>query len=366
MLNGRDVFCDSLTVTSPLEHFADLRSLLTHTLSDAGFCVAFATDTVEAWSTVSPDATDTSRFARGLVRIERYPRAGVVAVSASGQVLTALRSLHLLGPYLHDLARHPHRVTRMDVTADDYTVFAPTEVARVRDVGLAGAVSLTRKGIAPSDVSWTFSLRPDGHESGTVNLGKPSANVSLLVYDKRLERYSKTRADWSNLPERCRYEVRVKNGLPTLHDAYEPASLFFHHLAPSLCSVPADVPAWVPRGDGFTLPDRSKRFASDILVSRVQSSPDLRQLCQLAAAGDGLRRDLFNPSGYGGGLALLQHLVADVYAQESLRLDFPDRDERFAAVQQRREARKQPRAARAAGVEGLAPPDDALAPSVGS
>jgi len=267
------VICDHLSVTCPLEHWSSLPDSLSLHLSDAQMELQVSSDHLYLWRT--SDGT-------GMVRIERMSRAGVVSVLASGHALAKLRALGVWGRYLCELAALPHKVTRVDVACDVYA-FAPTVIADALAKGRSGAVALTRKCISGQDVESHMSLRPDGLESGTVYFGSKGAEVRAAVYDKRLERYKKTSAEWSDVDERVRYEIRVRNGLPTLRDAYEPAALFFHHATPSLLPRPSGVPDWVPHGDGFSIERSAPHFPAMRLRSRVESSTDLGAICTLAA-----------------------------------------------------------------------------------
>lgn len=292
MIAAQQVFCDYLRLTTQLDEWDELNDALALHLSDGQLQLRASTDSLRLWETPSSS---------GVVRLERLPHIGVVSISASGQSLAQLRSVGAFGRFLLELASRPHKVTRIDVSAD-MDADAPPVIADALAKGRCGTVALTRKTIAPSAVEYHNSLRPDGRVSGSVYFGDSSAKVRAVVYDKRLERYARADASWDDTPERVRYEIRVANGLPTLKDAYLPAPLFFHHASPSFLVKPADVPAWTPHGEGFEVERPSPPLPAMRLRSRVESSSDLGALCDLAAR-DGA-----------GGVEFLVSLVRKRYA----------------------------------------------------
>lgn len=292
------VFCDALSVTHPLEHWDTLPGALAVHLSDAHMELVSSTDRVHLWRV--PESS-------GQVRIERMARAGVVSVYASGQALAKLRAVNLFGRYLMEIGQLPHKVTRVDVACDVHTD-GPSRIADVLARGRCGSVALTRKTVSAHEVEYHDNLRPDGRVSGTVYLGSKHAEVRCAVYDKRLERYRATSAEWDSLEERVRYEVRVRNGLPTLRDVYEPTALFYHHASPSLLPRPSGVPDWVPQGEGFTVERAPPSLPALRLRDRAAASHALGTLCELAMIEGA------------GGLEYLLWLVRDRYQGEVLRL----------------------------------------------
>lgn len=296
MIEASAVFCDALTVTVPLDEWESLPADLTDVFNAASLELQHRDDGREIWST--PGDT-------GIVRLQRHAKAGVASIYASGAALGRLRFAKMYGQYLHVLAQRPHKVTRLDASAD-VACDAPAVVADIRDKGRAGLISLTRKAVAPSAVEFWDRLRPDGRISGSVYLAK-SADVSLLVYDKRLERFDKTSAEWDELDERVRYELRVSNGRPTLGDAYFPAPLFFQHMSPSVVPRPDGVIERVHDGFGFTVERGEPPLPAARLKSRAETSADLGALCALASR-DGA-----------GGLPFLLSLVRARYDREVAR-----------------------------------------------
>lgn len=296
MIDASAVFCDALTVTVPLDQWESLPGDLGDVFNSASLELQHQDEGREIWAT----PRDT-----GIVRLQRHAKARVVSVYASGAALGRLRFAKLFGQYLHVLAQRPHKVTRLDASAD-VACDAPPVVVDVRDRGRAGLVSLTRKAVAPASVEFWERLRPDGRISGSVYLAK-TADVSLLVYDKRLERFDNSAREWDGLDERVRFELRVRNGQPTLADAYAPAPLFFQHMAPSVVPRPADVPSRPHNGFGFSVERGVPALPAARLQARVESSTDLGELCLLAA------RDR------AGGLPYLLRLVRDRYQAEVIR-----------------------------------------------
>lgn len=296
MIEASAVFCDALGVTVPLEEWETLPGDLTDSFNGAGLQLQHRDDGRELWAT--PGDT-------GVVRLQRQARAGVVSLYASGLALAALRSAQVYASFLHVLASRPHRVTRLDASAD-VPCDAPPVIADVLAKGRCGTVALTRKSVRPEDVDHWSKLRPDGRESGTVYLGSAAADVRAAVYDKRLERYANTSAEWDELPERVRYELRVRNGLPTLGDAYYPAALFFQHMAPSLVPRPAGLVQRID-GCGFEIERPEPALPAARLKTRSETSADLGALCALASREGA------------GGLPYLLTLVRARYDREVAR-----------------------------------------------
>lgn len=300
MIEAASVFCDALGLTVPVDQWESLPAELTDAFSDAGLQLDFRDDSREIWATPGDS---------GLVRMQRHSRAGVVAVYASGSALARMRLSRAYAKFLYAFAARPHRVTRLDATAD-VACDAPPVIADVLAKGRAGTVALTRKAVAPDAVEYINSLRPapDSRVSGTVYFGRKSAEVRAAVYDKRLERYAKTSAEWDDLPERVRYELRVMNGSPTLSDAYQPAALFFQHMSPSFFPRPPGLPERVVDGLGFEIDRPPPTLPGMRMRHRAETSEDLGALCALAAR-DGA-----------GGLPFLLTLVRERYQREVVRL----------------------------------------------
>lgn len=293
MIEASAVFCDALTVTTPLDEWESLPGDMTDVLNAASMELQHRDEGREIW--VTPGDT-------GIVRFQRMGKAGVVSVYASGAALGRLRFAKMYGQYLHVLASRPHKVTRLDASAD-VACDTPSVMADLRARGRAGLISLTRKAVTPEAVEFWDRLRPDGRTSGSIYFAK-KADVSLLAYDKRQERYDKTSAEWDELDERLRYELRVTNGLPTLGDAYCPAPLFFQHMSPSVLPRPEGLVERVHDGFGFSVERSPPPLPAARLKSRAETSADLGALCALAAREGA------------GGLPFLLSLVRARYDRE--------------------------------------------------
>lgn len=259
------VFCDFLTVTVPEDEWESLRPSLEVVLEGV-YCEA-------------PDKGVYICPLGGWVKSGK--RSGVVWVQASGALLAALRKMNLYAAYLQLFAGLPHRVTRLDASLDVRTD-APSEIVRVYQLATGkGGVSLTQKAVKPTAVS--FYLSPsafDGRETGTLYIGGKTAEVRLVLYDKREEFYKSSRLDLDPL---LRYEFRVTGKMgASLKDAYDPTAMFWHFMPHDVLPTPAGVAAWVPFLDGGF--DVDRRFPSpyERLKKRVELSRELSSLFELA------------------------------------------------------------------------------------
>lgn len=184
-------------------------------------------------------------------------------------------------PFLAEIGATPHRVTRLDASLDIVTP-APDVVRRVRRRGAAGKVQLSRKAIRPHHVEAHLaqSALVEGVETGTVYLGSKAAEVRLVVYDKREERFKATGVDVGDL---TRYELRLKSGSRvTLRDVAEPAAVFWHHVGRSLLPSPGNVPAWTPEAEGWVLERGAPPDTYTRLLRRVEDSAEVLALIRLA------------------------------------------------------------------------------------
>ena len=225
--------------------------------------------------------------AGGTVKVKRWP--SVVSLGAMGQVLESMRLHGLLNEYLAIIGTVPHKVTRLDATVDIPVDAAPVLRRLVKRARTAPGLSLSRKRIPPAHVETSMGLRADGVLSGTAYFGLPSAPVRLCAYDKQKQRMDVF--GMSDATPCLRLELRLRNGLPTLRDASEPASIFWHYMDEVL-PRPAGVPAWAPALDPF----RPERVALDPdlrLRRRVETSGDLAALVRLADSLPGGRADLY-------------------------------------------------------------------------
>lgn len=262
------VFCDKLDVTVPVEH-RDLLDRLRPFLDVAGFAVDWDGDS-RLVLRASNDGT--------VVWAKRF---GVMCLGVSGAACAALRSSGQWLGFLAEIGSTPHRVTRLDATLD-VVAHAPPEVGRVRRLGAKGKLKLTRKSVKPEHVESHLSLCSlASTETGTVYVGSKLADVRLVVYDKRHERFKATGVDVGPL---TRYELRLRSGAcVTLRDVAEPAAVFWHHMGRGTLSAPADVPAWSSEAEGYQLARVEAPSAFQRLTARVESSGEVLALAKLAA-----------------------------------------------------------------------------------
>lgn len=260
-------FCDYLGVTVPSVD-EDLIVRLRPFLDAAGFHVEWA----------SGDKVVLRSPAQGTFVWQK--RFGMWCVGVSGAACSDLRVKGQWLPFLAEIGATPHRVTRLDAAADVMTP-APDVVRRVRRLGVSGKVKLSRKSVRPPDVQ--VHLAPSeltGLETGSVYLGSKNAEVRLVVYDKREERYKATGRDVGDL---TRYELRLKSGVGvTLRDVAEPASVFWHHMGRSVLKPPSGVPAWSPHAEGWVLDRADPPLPFARLIRRVEESAEVLALCKLA------------------------------------------------------------------------------------
>ena len=117
----------------------------------------------------------------------------------------------------------------------------PAVVAAVKMAALSGSLSLTRKSLQPSHCRYLGGIDVDGHETGTVYLGKrQNADVWAKVYDKRHERLSRGFADPGSL-------LRV-GGLPVgrwRHPARCPSTC--RRVLPIRRKIACSCPGWLCR-----------------------------------------------------------------------------------------------------------------------
>lgn len=266
-MNNTPVFCDRLQVTMDRMAWRTMRSSLLPLLDSMG-CTAKVDDPgAESGYWVEPEGGSFSA----------KPKGRVVAIGASGRGLAKLRACGMLGEFLRRLSGEPHRVTVVDVTMD-VERDAPAVLAQLYRTAIAGGLRLTRKSLRARDVLRIMSPRElDGVETGTVYLGSRQAEVRMRVYDKQAERLF----HGVDRGPGVRYEVTVRNGLPSLRDVYVPAPLFWHH-AQNVLERPVGVAEWVVGSMGLELPRVEQGDALDLLRRKIQWSPDIRRMVELA------------------------------------------------------------------------------------
>lgn len=221
---------------------------------------------------------------------KHFRRGRVDVFGASGQALEALRQGGVFDDYLSALASFPHRVSLLHATAD-YAVDGPSVVSRVRRLGMAGRLSLTRKQIKGENVSALFGLDADGRMTGTVYLGnRRNADVWAKVYDKRHERLCRGYPDPGPM---VRVEVAVQSDVgATIADAQSPAALFCNFAAPGLVERLPGVSPWVPLAEGHFLPARRPVSVSERIKGILDASPDVASIMRLAREGLGANAEI--------------------------------------------------------------------------
>lgn len=265
-MRPHDVFCDYLTVTVPKDDFEPVLREVDSVLHE--LCCEAVGDLV--WRCPLGGT-----FQAGL-------RGSVGWIQASGGAMGALRVTSLLAGYLCCYSVRPHRVTRLDATLD-MPIESPVILSTLYSAAKAGGVRLSRKAIQPSQVSSIMSpsLYGASQDTGTVYLGRKTAEVLLKVYDKRQELIARTGVDPGHNITRYEVTVRAKQG-PTLRDVMEPAGLFYHFLSPDILKAPQGVSEWRPFTDGGYTVVRQETLPYELLKRRVESSRELAKLIQLA------------------------------------------------------------------------------------
>lgn len=261
-------FADYLSLTSPVEYTDSLIGDVMPVLDAAGGAVEFGD---EFSSTVRLGATGTVVFKR---------RHGVLCVSASGDALGALRSSSLYGEYLAALSPHPHRVTRLDATLD-VVADAPLLIRSLWRSASAGRIALSHKRVPGVNCSKFISPGAiDGRDTGSIYIGSSTAEVRACVYDKRNQVFLRTAEDIGPL---TRYEMRYRSGVGCcLADAWDPTGVFWRYAAPGLLVAPEGVQPWVPRAEGFEMSERQTFTAAELMDRKLDASPDVRRLLELA------------------------------------------------------------------------------------
>lgn len=273
-------FADYLNVTTPLDYGDSVQSGLLPVLEMLGPMTEEAPGVFRIFM-----ASKSGLSPSGVVKFKR--RGQVVIVSASGGVLSLLRSSDLLGEYLAVLGECPHRVSMLHATADYVCTSPSSAVLSVKAAGMGGDLALTRKRLLPEHVKAFLGMGASGLETGTVYLGnRANADVWGKVYDKQEERLARGLADPGPL---VRIEIAVQSDVgATLRDAFDPSSLFFHFAGRSLVEVPPGIPTWSAHGEGYAGKPRVDRSVLDRLDRLLESSLDVGRLVALAreAYGD--------------------------------------------------------------------------------
>jgi hypothetical protein len=214
----------------------------------------------------------------GKVKITMGQKSRFHSVSASGSVLSHLRSSNLFSDYLSVLASVPHKVTRLDA-AIDLSVDAPLYLRMLERQYPDDRVKFTRKTVK---VTRLYSAREsDGKQSGSWyagNYGK--ARLTARVYDKQLEALDNR---GESLPPTTRIELTfAKDFGCTLKDASMPASLFFTHCKPVLDTETNHV-VWESYAEAWEGTPLDVPLDWQIYQRRLQNSPEIAALIVLAA-----------------------------------------------------------------------------------
>jgi hypothetical protein len=271
-------FCDYLNVTTPKENDAALRDRLEPLFDETGLCSKVDEYTYQFLKA----GLNGGGFQKaGVAKIG--PRGKVTTLSLSGSLLRLLRARRLFDEVLSVISEFPHRVTRLDATADYVVADRSAVIHEVRRAGHAGQLSLTRKSIPPGQIKSHLSLGLDGRESGTLYLGQSAnADVSATVYDKTKQMWDVFGAKVDSI---VRVELLVSSGVgPTLRDVADPTNLFFHFASRSLVEAPPGHMPWVGHSGGFVLPPSVPRLPLQRIEALVQRSPDVQRLIALVGA----------------------------------------------------------------------------------
>ena len=199
-------FADYLNISVPIDSAGGLRDSLLTVLYEVG---SFDETQPGIFRQLSLAVRSGKIVTESLGSVRFSRRGKVEIVSTSGGILRLLREKGRFLDYLAVIGSFPYRVTMLHVTADYLCASVPAVVAAVKAAALSGSLSLTRKSLQPSHCSYLGGIDVDGHETGTVYLGKrENADVWAKVYDKRHERLSRGFADPGSL---LRVEVALQS-----------------------------------------------------------------------------------------------------------------------------------------------------------
>lgn len=252
------VFCDWLDVTTPPDREHDLRGSLGRLICAAG------------GSKLHDDLYD---LGGGKVKIGMM--YGVFRVSVSGACVRVLEIQGLWETFLAEIGEGPHRVTRLDAAVDvDHD--GADSIALLQEAYPGGKVRISRR---PVRVTELLSTREDGRKSGTWYAGHRSgAEITCRVYDKA-HQLLETRGE--TIPPRTRAELTVRKGC-TLRDAFEPARVFWHYMAPAIFERPSDVPEWSSGwAEGWTM-EKIDILPTQRLKRLIERSPELAAIIELS------------------------------------------------------------------------------------
>jgi len=263
-----DVFCDFLKFTTPIDNEFKLREELSLFLSQM-LQVELLTD-------------DYYKFPYGGgISMRAYSGVKVFGVSVTGKAIRLMRDSGIWDNFLALISEFPHRITAVDAALDFYNIDTPSILRKLYSNGSKGLHRLTRKSISPDKVTKVFSTDNLGRDTGTVYFQNRKAEVHAKVYDKRWEVLSN---GFGGSEDIIRYELTVTAKMgPTLRDAFDPTSMFWHYMGQTLLKMPVNIDPWVGFSEGFILEKRIDLLPYEQLVRQINSSAELRRLVNLAA-----------------------------------------------------------------------------------
>ena len=268
-----EVFADDFRCTMPPVSWDDLKPEFESLLADAGFVPDFKNDRAIQW-----------RNEGGTIRSEASRLVRVV--SLSGRSLAALRLLGMAGAFLRAIGSQPHRVTGLHATLDVKERTSEVLARLLAKAESEDGIRAGRKRIPVGDLQRHMQRLPDGSDTGTTYFGGKAVEIRPVVYDKRQERLSRGMPDLGF--DLTRYELRLRSGVGmTLRDAYHPAPVFWHYMAPDFLDRPEDVPLWDSQAEGFECDHYDRPLPAKRLQRAVEASEQLPHLVRLAGAFPG-------------------------------------------------------------------------------
>lgn len=265
-------FVDFLNLSFPLSDFATVMQHVLEYVTLAGGC----------------QVTDYACELAGGLTVTWGERGRVGWLRFSGRAVRAFEAAHVWVSMLSLIAEYEHRVTGMHVAVDRVEDGAKV-VKRIARRGRNGSIRLTRKRVPSHDVKTIMGQAHYGPvTTGTVYLGRRTADVWAKVYDKREEilvRCGATSADAVALNDSgplTRYEISFGRhvGL-SLQDVHDPRPVFWRH-AVSVLAAPEGIPDWQPGGSGYVLPPRREVLPAQQLELLLEQSRDVRRMVKLA------------------------------------------------------------------------------------
>lgn len=239
-------FCDYLNLTLPAHALEPIRSQLDYLFEMAGM------SSFDSGITYQLDGNS------GAFKIKTNSR--YITLSASGGILQHFRDLRLFNEFISILTEYPHKITRLDATADYFVSYAPDFIKTIKNAAMASKIDLTRKALDPKkDVKVFMGLNEQGDETGTVYLGnRITHSVYAKVYDKGFERQSKGFTSTAQLI-RVEFTLKADTGI-SLRDVHNPENVFYHYAARSLVTPPPHFTGWFPNETGFVMPKQQDLF----------------------------------------------------------------------------------------------------------